>query len=92
MKKKTIERLAEERLNRIRDLEFLLSRRKTQIKELKEEIEGYRQVMQILEAFIIEGVEQKGEIIINTDALAKGLKTGYSIEVRGNEYILTKKE
>lgn len=92
MKKKTIEKLAEQRIQRINDLEFLLGKRKKEIKNLKEEVEGCRQVMQILEAFIIEGVERKGEVHIPIKALGEGLKTGYKIDVTEDKYILRRKE
>ena len=58
MKKKTIENQAEARLQRINDLEFLLGKRKAEIKDLKEEVEGYKQVIGILEAFIMQEVER----------------------------------
>lgn len=92
MKKKTIEKLAEQRLQRINDLEFLLGKRKKEIKNLKEEVEGCRQVMQILEAFIIEGVEKKDEVQIPINKLKEGLKTGYKIEVTEDKYILRREE
>lgn len=91
MKKKTIEKLAEQRLQRINDLEFLLEKRKKEIKNLKEEVEGCRQVMQILEAFIIEGVEKKGEVQIPIKELREGLKAGYNIDIKEDMYVISKR-
>lgn len=90
MKNKNVEKLAEKRLQRISDLEYLLGKRKQEIKDLKEEIEGYKQVVGIMEAFIIEGVEKQGEVRIPIKELSEGLKVGYKIEVTETEYILRK--
>lgn len=91
MKKKAVERIARERQQRIAGLEALLGRRKEELRELGEQVEGYKQVIQILSAYIAEGVEKKGEVIIPIDALADGIKVGYQIECTDKEYILRKK-
>ena len=91
MKKKAIEKQAQQRLERINNLELLLRKRKEQIGELKEEIEGYKQVVQILEAFVIEGVEKKEEVQIPIVALSEGLKAGYNIDIKEDMYVITKR-
>lgn len=88
MKKKTVEKQAETRLQRINDLEFLLGKRKAEIKDLKEEVEGYKQVISILEAFIIEGVEKSGEVVIPKKEVSEGLKHGYTLNITDESYIL----
>ena len=88
MKKKAIEKQAEARLRRINNLESLLGRRKTEIKNLKEEVEGYKQVIGILEAFIIEGVEKSGEVVIPKREVSEGLKHGYTLTITDEGYIL----
>lgn len=92
MKKKTIEKQAEARLQRINDLEFLLGKRKTEIKGLKEEIEGYKQVIGILEAFIIEGVKKNGEVVIPKKEVSEGLRCGYTLKITDEGYILRRNE
>ena len=91
MKKKNVEKIALQRLDRINDLEFLLGKRKAEIKDLKEEIEGYKQVVQILEAFIVEGVEKTAEVQIPIAALSEGLKTGYKIDIKQDMYVISKR-
>ena len=91
MKKKNIEKLAEQRLQRIRDLESLLGKRRREIKELKEEVEGYKQVIGILEAFIIEGVEKNSEVRIPIKELSEGLKAGYNIDIKEDMYVISKR-
>lgn len=90
MKKKNIEKLAEKRKLHVEAMEIILSKRKKQIQELKEEIEAYKQVTGILEAFIIEGVAKQGEVKIPIKELSEGLKTGYEIDISETEYILKK--
>ena len=90
MKKKNIEKLAERRKIHVEAMEIILSKRKKQIKELREEIEGYKQVISILEAFIIEGIEKQREVRIPIKELSEGLRTGYRIDISENEYILEK--
>jgi hypothetical protein len=90
MKKKNIEKLAEKRKLHVEAMEIILSKRKKQIQELKEEIEAYKQVTGILEAFIIEGVAKQGEVRIPIKELSEGLKTGYKIDISETEYILKK--
>lgn len=90
MKKKNIEKLAEKRKLHVEAMEIILSKRKKQIQELKEEIEAYKQVAGILEAFIIEGVAKQGEVRIPIKELSEGLKTGYEIDISETEYILKK--
>ncbi len=91
MKRKNLEKQAEARLQRINDLEFLLGKRKAEIKDLKEEAEGYKQVIGILEAFIIEGVEKKGEVRIPIKELSRGLSVGYNIDINEDMYVITKR-
>lgn len=88
VKKKNIEKRAEARLKRINDLEFLLGKRKAEIKDLKEEVEGYKQVIAILEAFIIEGVEKSGEVVIPKKEVSEGLRHGYTLNITNESYIL----
>lgn len=90
MKKKNIEKLAEKRKLHVEAMEIILSKRKKQIQELKEEIEAYKQVAGILEAFIIEGVAKQGEVRIPIKELSEGLKIGYKIDISETEYILKK--
>jgi hypothetical protein len=90
MKKKNIEKLAEKRKLHVEAMEIILSKRKKQIQELKEEIEAYKQVTGILEAFIIEGVAKQGEVRIPIKELSEGLKIGYKIDISETEYILKK--
>ncbi len=90
MKKKNIEKLAEKRKIHVEAMGIILAKRNRQIQELKEEIEAYKQVTGILEAFIIEGVIKQGEVRIPMKALSEGLKTGYKIDITETEYVLKK--
>lgn len=93
MNKKTIEKLAENRKEHSNRLEYLLAERKKEIKELKEEIEGHKQVRQILEAIIIEGIAKQNQIKIPVKNLSKGIEIGYKFEVtEDGMYVITKKE
>lgn len=92
MKKKNIEKLAEKRKLHVEAMEIILSKRKKQIQELKEEIEAYKQVAGILEAFIIEGVAKQGEVRIPINELSEGLKIGYKLDIRDGMYIITKSD
>lgn len=90
MKKKNIEKLAERRKVHTEVLEIILNRRNREIAELKEQLEGRKQVENVLKAFILEGIAKEGEIRIPIKGLSEGLKTGYTLEVTETEYILKK--
>lgn len=91
MKKKSIEKLAERRKIHTEGLENLLAKRKREIEELKGEIEGYKQLTAILEAFILGGISKTGVMEIPKAVISEGLKGGFEIEVTEDKYILRKK-
>lgn len=92
MKTKDIEKQVEQELQEINALKILLGKKKAEIKDLKEEIEGHKQVNQILNAIIVEGIVKKEEVCIPIDSLSKGLKTGYKFDIRDGMYIITKRD
>lgn len=92
MKKKAIERIAEEKQRIIENLEQLLGERKKQIAELKYEIEGGRQMIQMLQSFVLEGVERSGRVEIPKKRVSEGLKCGYTLTETEDAYILERVE
>ena len=92
MKKKNIEKLAEKRKNHVEAMELILHRRNAEIKDLKEQIEGYNQVVRIMQAFIVEGISKnEGEIRIPIDKLSEAIKTGYKADMQDGMYVITAK-
>lgn len=91
MKKKDVEKISEKRLERITGLELLLGKRREEIKALKLEIEGYKQTVGILSAFILEGVEKSEKVEIPLADIRTGLEMGYDVDIREDKYVITKR-
>lgn len=92
MKKKNIEKLAEKRKTHVEAMEIILRRRNAEIKDLKEQIEGYKQVVRIMQAFIVEGISKnEGEIRIPIEALTEAIKTEYKVDMCDGMYVITAK-
>jgi mannose-6-phosphate isomerase class I len=89
MKKKKIEQIAAERLARIEDLECLLGRRRQEIMQLKGEVQGLRELNGILEAMILQLVEDKGKVVISRAKLREGIGQSFSIKATDEEFILS---
>ena len=89
MKKKKIEQIAAERLAKIEGLETLLGRRRQEIMQLKEEVQGLRELNGILEAMIFKLVEEKGEAVISRARLSEGIGQSFSIKATDEEFILS---
>jgi hypothetical protein len=89
MKKKKIEQIAAERLARIEDLETLLGRRRQEIMQLKGEAQGLRELNSILEAMILQLVEDKGKVVISRAKLREGIGQSFSIKTTDEEFILS---
>ena len=92
MKKKTIEKLAERRKTHVETMEVILRKRNAEIKDLQEQIEGYKQVVRIMQAFIVEGIaKNEGEIRIPIDKLSEAIKTEYKADMQDGMYVITAK-
>ena len=89
MKKKKIEQIAAERLAKIEGLETLLGRRRQEIMQLKEEVQGLRELNGILEAMILQLVEDKGKAVISRAKLREGIGQSFSIKTTDEEFILS---
>lgn len=72
--------------------EYLLEVKKKEVKALKDELKGKNQIIQMLGALILEGIEKKGRIEISKAEISKGLKTGYKIQETEDRYILEREE
>lgn len=70
-------------------LKYKLGVKEREIKELREELQGKDELIQMLSAFVIEGIEKKGTVTIKRDEIGKGLSSGYHIEVTEEGYVLT---
>ena len=89
MKKKKIEQIAAERLAKIEGLETLLGRRRQEIMQLKEEVQKHRELNGILEAMILQLVEDKGKAVISRAKLSEGIGQSFSIKATDEEFILS---
>ena len=81
-----------ESMKEFEKVKYLLRIKKKEIKELRDELKGKNQIIQMLEALVLEGIEKKGRIEISKDDISKGLKKGYKIQVTEDKYILERKE
>ncbi|MBQ8390960.1 MAG: hypothetical protein IJX50_00235 [Clostridia bacterium] len=88
MKKLLLKKLEEQR----KRTEVLLKARKEIINELKEEITGLRQTLDILAAFLDATVSAKGEIRISRNEINRRVKQGYDIKFDSGEIVLQRKE
>ena len=90
MKKKNIEKLAEKRKAHVEFMEVILHKRNSEIKDLQEQIEGYKQVVKIMQAFIVEGIaKNEGEIKIPIETLSEAIKTEYKANIQDGMYVIT---
>ena len=88
MKKLLLKKLEEQR----KRTEAMLKARKETINELREEIAGLRQTLDILVAFLDATVSEKGEIRISRDEINRRVKQGYDIKFDGREIVLRRRE
>ena len=91
MKKKAVEKIAEERQRRIDTLEALCGKRRDEIKGLQLENQGLRQTADILSAIILEAIAEKGKIEISKDKLREGITHNYTLDNKEDRYILRKR-
>ena len=88
MKKLLLKKLEEQR----KRTEAMLKAKKETINELREEIAGLRQTLDILAAFLDATVSEKGEIRISRDEINRRVKQGYDIKFDGREIVLQRRE
>lgn len=92
MKKKDIEKLAEERLKKIENLEVLLGNRRTDLVRLKGELQAKDEIIGILESIIYQLVEEKGCVEVSREKISEGIRRSFSLEVKDDVFVLTSKE
>ena len=88
MKKKNIEKQSAERLKKIENLEMLLGKRKAEIKGLREEIAGLREVMGLMEALLYDAVKEKGTMQISRKRIKEDLEHNFAFELTNESFIL----
>lgn len=70
-------------------LKYKLGVKEREIKELREELQGKDELIQMLSAFVIEGIEKKGTVTIKRDEIKKGVAKGYRFEMTEDGYVLS---
>lgn len=90
--KKLFEKRIEALNRKAQAAEKLVKVKNEQITELREEIGGKDELIQILSAYLCEAVCERGRVEIDSDKISKGLKVGYTIEVRGKNIILERRD
>ncbi|MBQ3021935.1 MAG: hypothetical protein IJD91_01230 [Clostridia bacterium] len=88
MKKKAAEALAQKRQRIIEGLERLLRERKKSIALLQREKRGLEQVVQMLSAIILEGIERSGRVEIKKADISEGLRSGYTVSQTEDAYVI----
>lgn len=84
--------MEEKRKPDVDTLEVIIQNRNAEIKDLQEQIEGYKQVVRIMQAFIVEGIaKNEGEIRIPIDKFTEAIKTGYKADMQDGMYVITAK-
>ena len=71
------------------NFETTLKRRKQEIMQLKGEVQGLRELNGILEAMILQLVEEKGKAVISRAKLREGIGQSFSIKATDEEFILS---
>lgn len=89
--KKLYEKRMEEKKRKIEADELLLGKRKKEIAQLKSIIGGQDELINLLSAFICEGLYKSGRVEISKEDITVGLRAGYNVTESGDKIILEKK-